>query len=194
MNVKALFGTGLLAASLSTAGIAQAAPVDYALDMAHSAVVFNINHLGFSNMFGRFDNFSGDLKFDADNIENSVINVNIDTDSVNTFHGKRNEHLASPDFFNAAEFPEMTFASTKITKTGDNTAKLEGDLTLLGVTKPVTLDLVVNGVGPHPFNKQPMAGFTATGTVKRSEFGMNYGLPAIGDEVKLQIDVEASPK
>lgn len=194
MNVKALFGASLLAASLSTTGIAQAAPEPYTMDMAHSAVVFNINHLGFSNMFGRFDQFDGDLNFDADNIENSSVNIVIDTESVNTFHGKRNEHLASPDFFNAAEFPEMTFESTKITKTGDNTAKLEGDLTLLGVTKPVTLDLVVNKVGPHPFTQQPMAGFTATGTVKRSEFGMNYGLPAIGDEVHLQIDVEAAPK
>ncbi|WP_432697401.1 YceI family protein [Marinobacterium sp. YM272] len=194
MNVKKLFGAGLLAASLSTTGIAQAAPEAYAMDMAHSTVVFNINHLGFSNMFGRFDQFDGDLNFDADNIENSSVNIVIDTESVNTFHGKRNEHLASPDFFNAAEFPEMTFESTKITKTGDNTAKLEGDLTLLGVTKPVTLDLVVNNVGPHPFTKQPMAGFSATGTVKRSEFGMNYGLPAIGDEVHLQIEVEATPK
>lgn len=194
MQLKALFGAGLLAATLSTTGIAQAAPVDYKLDMAHTAVVFNISHLGFSNMFGRFGEFDGSLKFDTDNIENSEVKVTINTESVNTFHEKRDEHLRSPDFFNAAEFPEMTFESTKITKTGDGTATLEGDLTLLGVTKPVALDLVINKVGPHPFTQQPVAGFTATGVIKRSEFGMNYGLPAIGDEVKIQLDVEASPQ
>ncbi len=193
MKLKSLLGASLIAATLST-GAVQAAPANYTMDMAHTSATFNISHLGFSTMFGRFGAMDGTLVLDTDNIENSKVNVTIDTESVSTFHEKRDEHLRSPDFFNTAEFSEMTFESTKVVKTGDNTAKLEGELTLLGVTKPVVLDLTINKIGPHPFTQAPMAGFSATGTVKRSDFGMNYGLPAIGDEVSLRLDVEAAPE
>jgi polyisoprenoid-binding protein YceI len=193
MTLKSLLTTGLLAATLSS-GAALAAPANYTIDMAHTSAVFNINHLGFSTMFGRFGKLDGTLVLDTDNIENSSVKMVIDTESVTTFHEKRDEHLRSPDFFNAAEFSEMTFESIKITKTGENTATLEGELTLLGVSKPVVLDMTINKIGPHPFTQAPMAGFSASGTIKRSDFGMGYGLPAIGDEVSLRLDVEAAPE
>jgi polyisoprenoid-binding protein YceI len=193
MTLKSLLTTGLLAATLSSAAV-QAAPANYTIDMAHTSAVFNINHLGFSTMFGRFGQMDGTLVLDTDNIENSSVKMVIDTASVTTFHEKRDEHLRSPDFFNAAEFSEMTFESSKVTKTGENTATLEGELTLLGVSKPVVLDMTINKIGPHPFTQAPMAGFSATGTIKRSDFGMGYGLPAIGDEVSLRLDVEAAPE
>jgi polyisoprenoid-binding protein YceI len=193
MTLKSLLTTSLLAATLGSTA-AQAAPANYSIDMAHTSAIFNINHLGFSTLHGRFGDMDGTLMLDTDNIENSKVSMTIDTASVTTFHEKRDEHLRSPDFFNAAEFPEMTFESSKVVKTGDNTATLEGELTLLGVTKPVVLDLTINKVGPHPFTQAPMAGFSATGIIKRSDFGMGYGLPAIGDDVALRLDVEAAPE
>lgn len=191
MAFKKLFGASLIAASLVSPITVQAAPADYQIDMAHTNVLFNVNHLGLSNMLGRFAEFSGQLSFDDANIENSKVSIVINTASIDTFHAKRDEHLRSPDFFNAAEFPEMTFNSTEIQKTGEKTAKLIGELTLLGVTKPVTLDLTLNNAGAHPFNKKTVAGFTATGTIKRSEFGMKYGVPNISDEISLRLELEA---
>lgn len=191
MTFKKLFGASLIAASLVSPVAVQAAPADYQIDMAHTNVLFNVNHLGLSNMLGRFAEFNGQLSFDDENIENSKVSIVINTASIDTFHAKRDEHLRSPDFFNSAEFPEMTFNSTEIQKTGESTAKLIGELTLLGVTKPVTLDLTLNKAGAHPFNKKTVAGFTATGTIKRSEFGMKYGVPNISDEIALRLELEA---
>lgn len=194
MTFKKLFGASLIAATLATPVVTQAAPADYEIDMAHTFVLFDVNHLGFSNMPGRFAEFSGELSFDDENIENSKVSIAINTASIDTFHAKRDEHLRSPDFFNAAEFPEMTFTSNGIKKTGENTAKLSGDLTLLGVTKPVELDLTLNKAGAHPFNKKTVAGFTAIGTIKRSDFGMKYGVPNIGDEITMRLELEAVKK
>ena len=194
MTFKKLFGASLIAATLAAPTMTQAAPADYEIDMSHTFVLFDVNHLGFSNMPGRFAEFSGELSFDDENIENSKVSVTIQTGSVDTFHAKRDEHLRSPDFFNAAEFPEMTFSSTSIKKNGDNTAKLVGDLTLLGVTKQVELDLTLNKAGAHPFNKKTVAGFTATGVIKRSDFGMKYGVPNIGDDISLRLELEGVKK
>ncbi len=107
----------------------------------------------------------------------------------------RDDHLRSPDFFNAAEFPEMTFASTGIERTSDKTGKITGDLTLLGVTKPVTLDVTFNQRAPHPlpqYNGVEVAGFSATTTIKRSDFGMSTFVPAIGDEIEIILEVEGT--
>jgi polyisoprenoid-binding protein YceI len=104
---------------------------------------------------------------------------------------KWDTHLKSPDFFNVEKFPTMTFKSTKIEKTGEKTGKITGDLTLLGVTKPVTLDVTFNNAAKHPMADEYHAGFTAEGTIKRSAFGMNFGVPMVGDDVKIHINVEA---
>src|SRR5690606_15131983 len=102
------------------------------------------------------------------------------------------DHLKSADFFDVKKFPEARFVSTKVEKTGEKTGKVTGDLTLNGVTKPVTLDVTFNNKGPHPMNQKPTVGFSATGTVKRSDFGIKYALPAVTDEVQLQIEAEAN--
>jgi polyisoprenoid-binding protein YceI len=189
---KTLFAAALFVATATGSVVpAFAAPVSYKIDPAHTAVAFIVNHVGFSNVIGRFDTVGGDVTFDKDAVEKSVVNVTIDTTSVDTNHAKRDEHLRSPDFFNAKEFPKMTFKSTKIEKTGDKTGKLHGDLTMLGVTKPVVLDVTFNKDGVSPASKLETAGFSARGTVKRTEFGMKYGAPAIGDDIQLLIEVEA---
>lgn len=189
---KTLFAAALFAATaVGAVSPAFAAPVSYKIDPAHTAVAFIVNHVGFSNVIGRFNTVGGDVSFDKDAVEKSTVTVTIDTTSVDTNHAKRDEHLRSPDFFNAKEFPKMTFKSTKIEKTGDKTGKLHGDLTMLGVTKPVVLDVTFNKDGVSPASKLETAGFSARGTVKRTEFGMKYGAPAIGDDIQLLIEVEA---
>ncbi|CAO3402536.1 YceI family protein [Azospirillum palustre] len=189
---KTLFAAALFAATaVGAVSPAFAAPVSYKIDPAHTAVAFIVNHVGFSNVIGRFNTVGGDISFDKDAVEKSTVSVTIDTTSVDTNHAKRDEHLRSPDFFNAKEFPKMTFKSTKIEKTGDKTGKLHGDLTMLGVTKPVVLDVTFNKDGVSPASKLETAGFSARGTVKRTEFGMKYGAPAIGDDIQLLIEIEA---
>ncbi|MBY6265161.1 polyisoprenoid-binding protein [Azospirillum sp. 412522] len=189
---KTLFAAALFVATAAGAvSPAFAAPVSYKIDPAHTAVAFIVNHVGFSNVIGRFNTVGGDVVFDKDAVEKSTVTVSIDTTSVDTNHAKRDEHLRSPDFFNAKEFPKMTFKSTKIEKTGEKTGKLHGDLTMLGVTKPVVLDVTFNKDGVSPASKLETAGFSARGTVKRTEFGMKYGAPAIGDDIHLLIEVEA---
>lgn len=187
---KSLFATALLASALATAP-ALAAPVSYKIDPAHTAVVFIVNHLGFSNAVGRFNSVAGDLVFDKEALQNNTVSVTIDTASVDTNHAKRDEHLKSPDFFNVKEFPKLTFKSTRVEKTGDKTGKLHGNLTLLGVTKPIVLDVTFNKEGVSPASKQETVGFSARGTVKRTEFGMKYGAPYISDEIELIIESEA---
>ena len=117
----------------------------------------------------------------------------ISAGSVSTGMKKRDDHLMSPDFLNAAEFPEITYKSTKVTINKDKTAMVEGNLTIMGVSKPVTLDVASINCGDHPMKKGAyICGFDAKGKFKRSDFGVTYGLPAVGDEMKLHIEVEAA--
>lgn len=183
---------GIAAAFAFAAGAVPAkAAEQLEIDLAHTNIAFMIDHLGYSMTLGRFGEFDIALAFDQNQVANSKLDVTVVTESLSTFHEKRDEHLRSPDFFNTAEFPEMTFTSTAIEQTGDNTGRVTGDLTMLGVTKPVTLDVTFNKAAPHPFNKKMTVGFSARGTLKRSDFGMSYGLPAVGDEVQLIIEAEA---
>ena len=118
--------------------------------------------------------------------------MTIKTASVDTHFAQRNKDLMSPDFLNVTEFPEMTFKSTSIEKTGDKTGRVTGDLTLLGVTKPVTMDVTFNKVAPNPYNyNKPTAGFEAHTVIKRSDFGMKADIPNIGDEVDISIKSQA---
>lgn len=186
---KLLLTTSALIALAVTAGGAQAET--YEVDASHTNILLNVSHLGFSTMVLEALKPEGTLVFDEakpaeGRIELTLKAVNIDGDDE-----KFNTHLQSADFFNAEKFPDITFKSTAIKVTGDKTGKVTGDLTLLGVTKPVTLDVTFNKAGPNPFSQKQTAGFTATGSLKRSDFGMNYGLPMIGDEVALNINLEA---
>ena len=181
-----------LATSLLVSSHVQAENVDYELETVHSQIIFKINHLGFSNSYGKFKKFDGTLSFDPENWETATTNVTIKTKSIDLENKKWNDHMRSADFFNVDEFPTMTFSSTKLEKTSDNKGLLHGDLTLLGKTLPVTLDLVLNQVGEHPFSGRPYIGFSASGVIKRSEFGMETYVPAIADEVYINIEVEAT--
>ena len=179
-----------LTAALLAPATAQAAPEKYTYDPAHTQIMFSVSHLGFSFSSGKFTEFSGGFTFDADKPQDSSVNVTVKTDSINMDSEAWDKHLKNADFLNVEKFPEMTFKSTKVEPTGKNTGKVTGDLTLLGVTKPVTLDVVYNRSGVHPYSKNYIAGFSASGMIKRSDFGMTYGLPGVGDDVALNIQVE----
>ena len=162
----------------------------YTIDPAHTYPYFEINHLGFSTMRGRFEKTSGKLTMDLAKKTGSV-DITIEAASISTAHEKRDKHLRSPDFLNAAEYPTITFKSSKVTFTSDTTITVVGDLTVTGVTKPVTLKVTNIVCGNNPYNKKPQCGFDAHTSFKRSEFGMKYGLPGIGDEMKINFEVEA---
>ncbi|MEJ7670272.1 MAG: YceI family protein [Casimicrobiaceae bacterium] len=174
-----------------------AAPENYTIDPYHSFVHFEVDHIGgLSRMRGRFDKTAG--KFTLDQAaKTGSLDVTVQTTSVTTGDNDkgsrprtRDEHLRTPDFFNVAEFPTMTFKSTSVAFKGDNLGSIEGNLTLLGVTKPVTLNIERWKCMPHPQSKKDMCGGNATGVVKRSDFGMKFGIPSVGDELALFIEVE----
>ena len=183
LSIAMLFGFTSLASANST----------YVIDTAgvHYYAGFQISHLGFSTMHGRFDTLSGTIKYDDAEPTNSQVSVTIKASSINTNMAKRDAHLKSPDFFNVEEFSDITFVSTKLVKTGEKKAKMTGNLTMMGVTRAITLDTTLINIGANPFSKAPTAAWSARGTIKRSNFGSKYGAPAIGNEVTLIIDIEA---
>ena len=162
----------------------------YNLDPAHTNIIFVINHLGFSNMIGRFDTIGGALDFNSKKPEKSKLTVKVDAASVDTKVAKLDEHLKGADFFDVAKYPDIKFKSTKVEKLSDSTGKITGDLTLHGVTKPVTLDVTFHGAGPHMMTKAMVLGFGAKATIKRSDFGISQYVPMVGDEVTLIIESE----
>ncbi len=172
----------LLAATLALVPAARSESAVYEVDPVHTSVYFKVSHLGFSSLFGRFNAVRGSAVFDPDDPEAGSLDLTIDAASIDTKHEERDEHLRSPDFFNAGEFPQMTFRSTRIEATGDSRARVTGDFTLLGVTRPLTMDVTYNGMGPYPFvTGQIRIGFSATGSLRRSDFGMTYALDQIGE-------------
>ena len=164
----------------------------YALDPTHTFVVFKITDMGYAHIVGWFTGVAGQLTFDPADVTKSALNVTIKTASIDTHFAQRNKDLMSPDFLNVAEFPEMTFKSTSVERTGDKKGKVTGELTLLGVTKPVSMDVTFNKIAPNPFNRNtPTAGFEAHTAIKRSDFGMKAEIPNIGDEIDISIDAQA---
>ena len=161
----------------------------YTIDSSHTYPNFTISHLGFSTTHGRFDKTTGKLTMDMAKGTGSV-DITIDANSINTGFEKRDKHLRSNDFLNAAEFPDITYKSTKVTINGDK-ATVEGNLTIMGTSKPVTLNVGKIKCGVHPFNKKNVCGFDATASIMRSDFGIKYGLPAVGDHMDLSLQVEA---
>lgn len=159
---------------------------EFTIDSSHAWVNFAVNHGGFSSARGNFGEISGTIMFDQDDVTKSSVSVEISAASLDTNFDARNGHLASPDFFNAAEFPKLTFESTSIEKTGDNTGLITGDLTMIGVSKPVTLDVVFNKADGDK------VGFSATAEITPGDFGMDkvagFGM---GPTVAVTIDIEA---
>ncbi len=163
---------------------------NFTIDPAHTFPNFTISHLGFSTMHGRFGETSGTVTLDRA-AKKGTINISVKTGSINTGHAKRDKHLRSPDFFNAAEFPTITYKSTAIHFNGDTPSMVDGNLTISGVSKQVRLTIDSFKCGVHPMNKKNICGANATTHIKRSDFGMSYGLPAIGDDVNLVFEIEA---
>lgn len=162
----------------------------YTVDPAHTYPHFSVNHLGFSTMQGRFDKTSGKITLDRA-AKNGSVEIAIDSASVSTGLAKRDEHLRSPDFFNAAEFPTISYKSSSVRFKGDKPASVEGNLTLQGVTKPVTLTIDAFNCGTNPMNKKDECGAAASAQIKRSDFGMKFALPNVGDDIKLVFEIEA---
>ena len=170
---------------------APAVAEEFAFDPSHTHILFTISHFGFSDVQGEFLDFEGSVALDPDAPENSSVSVTIDTASIDTGWEARDEHLRNADFFDVGTHPTMTFESTAVEMTGDDTALVTGDLTILGTTQSVTLDVTLNAMGPHPFREGvTVAGFRATGSIDRTEFGLAYGSPGVGDEVQIHIETE----
>lgn len=191
---KSLVITAFLA--LPTAALA--APEAFTIDPYHTYPNFTVDHLGVSTMYGRFDKTSGKVTLDRA-AKSGSIDLTIETASVTTGDVERgsrprtrDEHLRSADFFNVAEFPKATFKSAKFTFNGDNLSAIDGDLTLIGVTKPVRLTVDRFKCNPASGNNKERCGGNATGKFKRSDFGMKYGVPNIGDEITLLVEFEAT--
>jgi polyisoprenoid-binding protein YceI len=186
--------TAVLALALATSFGAAAAPVSYQLDPNHTVVLASWSHFGYSHPSANFGQASGTLVYDADDVSKSNVEVTLPLSGLDTFVPKLDEHLRSADFFDAAKYPTITFKSTMVHDMGGGKLMIMGDLTVHGVTKPVTLDATLNNAGPHPMTKAPTVGFDATTTIKRSDFGVGGYVPMVGDEISIRITTEASVK
>lgn len=168
-----------------------AATETYTIDPNHSYVMWHISHFGFSSPSGKWL-AEGTLVLDETSPKNSKVNVTIPVANMITGIPKLDDHLKDKDFFDTDKYPTATFVSDKVNVTGKNTAKISGILTVRGISKPVTLDVKLNKMGDSPIVHKKTVGFTASTTVKRSDFGMTSYLPGLGDEVKINIETEAN--
>jgi len=188
--MKTLLASAALAtATLSTAALASTQ--DYVLDASHSQIVFSYDHLGYSTTYGMFSGFDGQIAFDQENPAASSVSVSFPVRTMLTGWEARFDHFMSGDFFDAADDDMVTFTSTDIEVTGENTALITGDLTMNGITQSVVLDASLNQVGMHPMEEKPWAGFDATTTVLRSDFEVGAFAPFVSDEVEIMISIEA---
>ena len=164
----------------------------YTVDPHHTQVLFKVNHLGFNNYFGIFGSATGTLTLDPAKPSAAKVEISVPLSGLVTTSTALNEHLMKPEFFDSTKFPNATFKSTSVVigKDGDD-AKITGDLTIKGITKSVVLDAEFEGAGimPNPAGKQQTIGFSAETKIKRSDFGISYGIPLVPDEVPLKITV-----
>ncbi|WP_223421612.1 YceI family protein [Tateyamaria pelophila] len=181
----------LIAAALSTTATFAFAAEKYNLDASHSQVLFSYDHLGFSTTWGMFSGFEGEIMFDKDDPAASSVTVSMPTKSMFTGWEARTGHFMSDDFFGATDEDMISFVSTGIEVTGDDTALITGDLTMNDITKSVVLDATMNQAGTHPMANKAWVGFDATTTLVRSEFGLGQFAPFVSDEVQVQISIEA---
>lgn len=165
---------------------AKVAAGTYAVDTDHTQVAWGVNHLGFNVYYGIFGGTTGTLTLDPADPQSAGVSLTIPIDKVSTTSEQLNAHLKAADFFDTAKFPTATFKSTSVVVDGLK-AKITGDLTIKGITKPVVLDARFTGAGPNPMSKIETVGFEVTAKVKRSDYGITYALPVLGDEVSLHI-------
>jgi polyisoprenoid-binding protein YceI len=181
-----------MTAALLYLPVAVASAATYEVDPTHSFVQFRIKHLGFSWLYGRFNTLSGELSYDAEQPEASTIAVEIDTNSVDTNHAERDKHLRGEDFLDVSKYPSATFKSTKFTPEGEG-GTLEGELTLHGVTKPITIEVTKIGEGTDPWGGY-RAGFSGTTTLTRKDFGIDYDLGPAAESMELELGIEGIRK
>jgi polyisoprenoid-binding protein YceI len=183
---------GALAFVLALAASAPALADDYKIDPSHTHVLFMVDHLGFSKMIGFFTDMNGTISYDPAKPDANKLDVDIKTASLQSQFAPRDKDLKGADWFNVAEFPDMKFVGTKFVKKDDKSGQVIGDLTLLGVTKPVTLEVTLNKMAVRPTDKKQTVGFSARGSINRSDFGMKTFIPYIGDKVDILIETEAT--
>ncbi|HEY4583661.1 MAG TPA: YceI family protein [Lysobacter sp.] len=179
-------------AAVSTAGFAAPGATTYRIDPTHTDVIASWSHLGFSHPAAHFGDVEGTIVYDAQNVGASKVEVSIPLSGLSSHVEAFDKHLRSADLFDAAKFPSITFRSTKVEAAGDSRLRVTGDVTVRGVTRPAVLEVTLNKVGEHPMKKVPAIGFDATTTLKRSDFGLAYAVPAVSDEVRIRITTEAS--
>lgn len=164
----------------------------YRIEKTHADLLFSIDHAGFTHKHGWFREFDGSLQYDAAQPQSSKVEVTVKTDSLDTALPARDKDVKGEKFLDTGKYPEMRFVSTKVVPGANQELRVEGNLTLHGVTKPFTLNAKLNKAGPNPFDKRPTLGFSATGLLKRSDFGITSFIPVVGDLVTITIDVEFS--
>lgn len=184
-----------ISAALATTTMASAElPSQWQLDDSHTRVGFSVNHLGFSTTMGHFNEVKGVVNYDIKAPAKTDMNFTIATDSIDTNWDARDEHLKKDEFFNVAKYPTMTFKSTDIIFKNPQQAKVTGDFTMLGQTKPLTLDVTLNKIANSPLTKEPVVGFRATGIIDRAAYGMTAFSDGITTDVPIQIDGELVEK
>ncbi len=170
---------------------------EYTLDKGHASIIWKVNHLGLSNYTARFTKFDATIKFDPKDITKSSVSANIDPTSIKTdypFKAKKDfdkKLVTGKEWFNSEKFPTIKFISEKVEKTSETTGKIHGQMTFLGVSKPIVLDVKFNGgLAIQPFANKPALGFSATGKLKRTDWGFKKYVPSVGDEVSFTIEAE----
>lgn len=189
-TILILFGFGRWIHNVSAA---DGKPKSYLVNPLHTTSFFKINHMGISNFYGRFNDISGTIVFDQVNPSNSSFQIKIKANSVDTHNGDRDKHLRGPDFFNSRRYPWITFNSNSVNKTDDHTYAVRGELSMHGVTKPMTVNIEHTGQGKDIRGTQCI-GFETTFSVKRSEFGITYMADGLGENVQMTVSIEATLK
>ena len=190
LNIPQLiFVLGLLVILSSLAYAAET----YNLDPGHTSIVFRVKHLGIAYVFGRFNGPTGSFVFDESSPSKSAIEMQAEAKNIDTAVEKRDNHLKSPDFFNAVEFPLVSFKSNSVKKLSESTYEVSGDLTLLAKTRPITVEVHATGAGKDPWGNF-RRGFATSFSIKRSEFGMGFMMGGVSDEVNLTVSVEGIRK
>jgi polyisoprenoid-binding protein YceI len=191
-KITRILFAALLLAGASSRGAAE--PTRYELDAEHTTVAFLVEHIGYAKTLGQFRGASGGFTFDTESGELTAVRIVVETATVDTHHEARDRHLKSADFLDSGRHPTMTFTASGAEASGERTFTVTGELTLLGRTRPLTLDATLNKLAPYPIgDRAEVVGVSARGSLQRSEFGMTYGVAddLVGDEVEIIIEIEA---
>lgn len=190
LSFTALSGVAIAQGDAFVRNPVQVRSGSYVLDSAHGKITWSVDHMGFSTYVGQFTDVTANLDLNVRNPGASKLDASVQTGSVGTFHDGLDKHLKTADFLDTAKFPTAQFNATGIRLVDRDSAKISGNLTLHGVTKPIVIDADFNQAGINPVDKQYSLGFDGEAKIKRSDFGINYGLPLLGDEVTLHLEAE----